>query len=113
LKNTHALMEGNVMIDDVPDMVPPLVAATRTVTPPPDSPPPGESNSPLPTIEQQAVADHVFTDPHPAATLLGVLTSAMLLRDVVVDTFATSGESDEAEEKPTQDKPPHGKGQAS
>jgi hypothetical protein len=93
-------------MDNVPDVVPPLVAATQAETPSPDLPPPGESSMPAPTAEQQTVADRVFTDPHPAATLLGILTSAMLLRDVAVDTFAVSEEEDEdKEEKPKLNEP--------
>jgi hypothetical protein len=91
------------MSDDLPVVAPP-VTAVQSVTPTPEVPP-GESNLPTPTAEQQFIADRVFTDPHPAATLLGVLTSAMLLRYVAVDTFATSGEEDEDEEKPKATEP--------
>ncbi len=92
-------------MDNVPDVVPPLVAATQAETPSPDLPPPGESSMPAPTAEQQTVADRVFTDPHPAATLLGILTSAMLLRDVAVDPFTISGEDEDEEEKPKLNEP--------
>jgi hypothetical protein len=81
----------------------PSVAETQAATPSQDLLPPGESNMPAPTAEQVSTADRVFTDPHPAATLLGVLTSAMLLRDVAVDTFDTSGEDEEPNEKPRED----------
>lgn len=91
------------MSDHVAAIIPPVTAAQK-VDPSPEQPP-GDSNLPAPTAEQQAVADRVFTDPHPAATLLGVLTSAMLLRDVAVDTFDTSGEEDEEEEKPKATEP--------
>lgn len=93
-------------MDNVPTVVPPLVAATQAETPSPDVPPPGESTMPTPTTEQQAAADRVFTDPHPAATLLGILSSAMLLRDVAVDTFTVSEEEEETERKPRGDGDP-------
>jgi hypothetical protein len=89
------------MTDDVPAVVPPVIAV-QSVTPSLQTPS-GEASFPTPTAEQQAVADRVFTDPHPAATLLGVLTSAMLLRDVVVDTFTTSDKDNETEEKSKPD----------
>ena len=63
---------------------------------------------PAPTAEQARAADQVFTAPtprHPVATLLGVATSAMLLRDLAVDMFATTEAEEEAEEKPDEDKP--------
>jgi len=91
------------MIDDVPAIVPPSAA----VTPSPELPPPGESSMPAPTAEQAQAADHVFTapaQPHPVATMFGVLTSAILLRDLAVETFDTSGEDEEPEEKPNEDK---------
>jgi hypothetical protein len=91
------------MIDDVPAIIPPSTA----VTPSPELPPPGESNIPAPTAEQAQAADHVFTapaQPHPAATLFGVLTSAMVLRDLAVETFDTTGADEESEEKPDEDK---------
>jgi hypothetical protein len=91
------------MMDDVSSVVP-SVADTQASTPSQDLLPPGESNLPTPTAEQVSASDRVFTDPHPAATLLGVLTSAMLLRDVAVDTFDTSGEDDEIDEKRDPDK---------
>ncbi|SRR5579871_1813758 len=90
------------MMDDVSAVVP-SVAETQAATPSQDLPPPSESILPAPTHEQVATSDRVFTDQHPAATLLGVLTSAMLLRDVAVDTFDTSGEDDEPAEKPKKD----------
>lgn len=78
----------------------PSVATAQFTTPSADLPPPADANVPPPTAEQAAISDRVFTEqPHPAATLLGVLTSALLLRDVAVDTFDTSGEEDELEEK--------------
>jgi hypothetical protein len=97
------------MIDDVPAVVPPSAAAAQAVTPSLESSPLGESNLPAPTSEQAQAADHVFTAPsrpHAAATLLGVLTSALLLRDVAVDTFSTSGEEDEVKKKKGKDAKP-------
>ncbi|HTU90238.1 MAG TPA: hypothetical protein VMF69_09210 [Gemmataceae bacterium] len=89
------------MSDHLPAVVPP-VTTTQAVVSSPELPP-GESSVPSPTAEQQYVADRVFTDPHPAASLLGILSSAMLLRDVAVDTFDTSGDEDEeAKEKPEE-----------
>ncbi len=93
------------MIDDVPAVIPPSAA----VTPSPELPPPGESHMPAPTAEQARAADRVFADHakhHPAATLFGVLTSAMLLRDLAVETFDTTGADDEekAKEKRNKDK---------
>ncbi len=77
----------------------PSVAAAQVTTPATDLPPPADASVPSPTAEQAAISDRVFTEPHPAATLLGVLTSAMLLRDVAIDTFDTTGEEDDLEEK--------------
>jgi hypothetical protein len=94
------------MSDDVPAIVPPICTITtaQVETLSLDLPP-GEDGVPTPTAAQQSVADHVFTDPHPAITLLGVWTSAMILRDVAVDAFDTSGEEDEEEEKPKPAEP--------
>jgi hypothetical protein len=93
------------MSDDVPAIAPPICTITTAqVEVPSLDLPPGDSGLPTPTAEQQSVADHVFTDPHPAVTLFGVLTSAMMLRDVAIDTFDTSEEDDEMEEKPDEDK---------
>ncbi len=83
------------MIDEVPSVVPPVVAVTQATTPSPELPP-GESTLP-PTDVQARTADRVFTaptQPHPLVTLLGVCTSALILRDVAVDTFDTSEEED-------------------
>ncbi len=94
------------MSDDVPAIAPPICSiTTEQVQTPSAELPPGESNVPTPTAEQQYVADHVFTDPHPAVTLIGVLTSAMMLRDVAIDTFDTSDDDDETEEKPKRNEP--------
>jgi hypothetical protein len=95
------------MTDDVPAIVPPICSIT-TAQVEVSSPelPPGESGAPTPTAEQQSVADNVFTDPHPAVTLIGVLTSAMMLRDVAIDTFDTSGEDEQEEEKPKSEPRP-------
>lgn len=82
----------------------PSVAVTQFTTPSSDLPPPVDSDIPAPTAEQASMSDRVFTAPDPATTLLGVLTSAMLLRDVAVDTFDTSGEEEEIEEKREEDK---------
>jgi hypothetical protein len=95
------------MIDDVPAIIPPAVAAEAVTTSPAHSLP-EESAMPAPTAEQARAADQVFTAPtprHPVATLLGVATSAMLLRDLAVDMFATTEAEEEAEEKPDEDKP--------
>ncbi|MHB1422836.1 MAG: hypothetical protein ACYC3I_06520 [Gemmataceae bacterium] len=88
------------MMDDV-SAVFPHVAIVQATTPSPEVPV-GESEMAAPTAEQASAADRIFTDTHPAATLLGVLTSAMLLRDVAIDTFDTSGEEEE-EENPRLD----------
>ena len=92
------------MSDDVPAIAPPICTITtaqaEVLTP---ELPPGDSNVPTPTAEQQSVADNVFTDPHPAVTLFGVLTSAMMLRDVAIDTFDTSDDDDEEQEKLDKD----------
>jgi hypothetical protein len=87
------------MIHDTAPVVPPLVAATNSVTPSPEPPPSPEATLPSPTAEQTQAVDGVFTTPpqrDAAATLFGVWTSAMLLRDVAVDTF-TSAEKDPSE----------------
>jgi hypothetical protein len=93
------------MIHEAANIVTSRVAVVEAVTPSPELPP-GEASVPAPTSEQAQAADHIFTTtsshPHPAATLMGVLTSAMLLRDIAVDTFDTSGEEEEEtpEKKP-------------
>jgi hypothetical protein len=95
------------MFDEVPPVIPPLVATTQAETPSPDLPPAGEASLPPPTAEQAQAADHVFTDhtrPHPLVTLLGVATSVGLLRDVAVDTFDTSGEEEEDEPEAKKDR---------
>lgn len=93
------------MSDDVPAIVPPICTITTAqVEMPSVELPPGEIAMSTPTPEQQSVVDHVFTDSHPAVMLLGVWTSAMILRDVAVDTFDTSGEHEEEEKEPDLDK---------
>jgi len=94
------------MSDDVPAIVPPICSITTAQVEASSAElPPGESGVPTPSAEQQSVADHVFTDPHPAVTLLGVWTSAMILRDVAIDTFDTSDEDEEGEEKAKPNEP--------
>jgi hypothetical protein len=95
------------MVDDVSPIVPHVVAVEAS-TPVPVLPP-GEASLPAPTAEQAQVADRVFTAPtapHPIATMFGVATSLLLLRDVAVDTFDTSGddEEDETEKQSGKDK---------
>jgi hypothetical protein len=88
------------MLEDPRPPAPPLVVAAQATTPSPETPPSGEAVLPPPTAEQVRAADDVFTAPSqrdPAATLLGVLTSVMLLRDVAVDSFGTSAEDKRAE----------------
>lgn len=91
------------MIDDVTAIVP-SVASNQTETPSADLPPTSDPSLHSPSAEQASLSDRVFTTHDDAATLLGILTSAMLLRDVAVDTFDTSGEEDESQEKPDPDK---------
>lgn len=95
------------MVHEAPIIVASHIAAIEAVTPSPELPA-GESHMAAPTSEQVQSADRVFTaapsHPHPIATFMGVLTSAILLRDIAVDTFDTSGEEDEAEKKPDEDK---------
>ena len=96
------------MFDEVPPVVPPLVATTHETTPPADLPPAGEASLPPPTAEQAQAADHVFTQHvqrHPLATLLGVAVSAGILRDVAIDTFETSDDEEEELER-TKDQEP-------
>jgi hypothetical protein len=86
------------MFDDVPPVVPPMVATAHEAAPAADLPPAGEASMPPPTAEQAQAADHVFTkhvQHHPLATLLGVAASAGMLRDVALDTFDTSDEEEE------------------
>jgi hypothetical protein len=71
--------------------------------------PAGEAVLPHPTAEQVRAADDVFAAPSqrdPAVTLLGVLTSAMLLRDVAVDTFSKSAEEKRREQEGRGDRKP-------
>lgn len=94
------------MIDNVPAVVPPHVAAAEVVTPSPELPPADAANLPAPTAEQTQAADRVFTaptQPHAAVTLLGVVTSAVLLRDLAVEHFDTSGSEEEEEETEKKD----------
>lgn len=94
------------MIDEMSVVVPPLVAATQATTPSAEPPSLGEPTLAAPTAEQVQAADDVFassTQSHPLATLLGVATSLVLLRDIAVDTFDTSGEEEEASEEAEED----------
>ncbi len=94
------------MIHEASAVVPPLVAATQATTPSAEPPSPGETNLPAPTAEQIQAADGVFADsahPNPIATLFGVAASLVLLRDVAVDTFDTSGEEEEPSEETDKD----------
>lgn len=94
------------MIDDVSAVIPHAIAV-EIAAPSPALPPAGESTLAAPTSEQVQMADRVFavsSQPHPAAALFGVLTSAYLLRDLAVDTFTTSDEEQETEKKPDEDK---------
>ncbi|HTU22944.1 MAG TPA: hypothetical protein VMG10_33205 [Gemmataceae bacterium] len=89
------------MIDD-PSLIVPHVVAAEASTPAPEVSS-GEATLPAPTAEQAQTADRVFgasTEPNPICSMLGIATSFMLLRDVAVDTFDTSGE--EEEEKANQ-----------
>lgn len=96
------------MIHEAPIVVPSRVAVIEATTPSPE-PPVGETGMPAPTSEQAQTADRILTStpthPDPAATLMGVLTSAMLLRDIAVDTFDTS-EEDEEKHLDADKKPP-------
>jgi hypothetical protein len=85
------------MIDDVSAVVPHL-AVVQAETPSPEVPP-GECDLPAPTAEQASTADRIFAAPHSAVTLFGVLTCAIVLRDVAIDTFDTSGAEEEEDEK--------------
>jgi hypothetical protein len=85
-------------------LVVPSVATIQANTPSADLPPPSDANVPSPTAEQAQISDRVFTTPDHATALLGILTSAMLLRDIAVDTFDTSGEEDDPQEQPDPDK---------
>ena len=92
------------MIHEAPPPAPHLVAATEAATPSPDPPPAAESTLPPPTIEQAQAADRVFTAPSPKrdplASLAGVWASALVLRDLAIENFDTSGADEEAEEEP-------------
>lgn len=93
------------MIPDLPSTAPPLVAATQAVTPSPELPP-GEAVLPAPTVEQAQAADRVFAtpaQPDPLGTLLGVGMCAVLLHDMAVDIFDTSGEKKLAEQDDGKD----------
>ncbi len=95
------------MIHEASTVVPPLVAATQATTPSAEPPSPGEITLPAPTAEQIQAADGVFADsthPNAVATLFGVAASLVLLRDVAVDTFDTSGEEEEEELSEQADK---------
>lgn len=91
------------MIDDVSPIVPRVVAAEASPPAPVSSP--GEARLPAPTAEQAQTADRVFaapTAPHPIASMFGIAASILLLHDVAVDTFDTSGDDeDEETEKPS------------
>lgn len=92
------------MIDDVSAVVP-HVAVAEVSTPVPESPA-GEATLPAPTVEQAQTVDRVFSTsnaPHPISSMLGIATSILLLRDVAVDTFDTSGDEEEEEKKHSKD----------
>jgi hypothetical protein len=91
------------MIHEAPPPAPHLVAAAEASTPSPEPPPPAEATLPPPTVEQAQAADHVFTarpQRDPLATLVGVWASAVMLRDLAIDNFDTSGADEEPEEEP-------------
>jgi hypothetical protein len=80
-----------------PPVLPHAAAATPSDTPAPDLSA-AEANMPLPSSEQARLADKVFTTPpeaHAALTIAGVWTGALILHDVMVDTFSTSEEDEE------------------
>jgi hypothetical protein len=94
------------MIGNPHSIVPPLVATQTIVPASAESPPTGETTMPPATAEQVRAADRVFSaaaQPHPLVTLLGVATSFVLLRDLTVDTFDTTGTDDEREEERSGD----------
>ena len=86
------------MIDNVSPVAPRVVAAEAS-TPAPEMPP-GEAALPAPTAEQAQTVDRVFgapTAPDPICSMFGIATSILLLRDIAVDTFDTSGDDEEEE----------------
>ena len=88
------------MIDDVSPIVPHDV--TTEASPAVPESPPGEARLPAPTAEQAQTADRVFaapTAPHPIASMFGIAASLLLLRDIAVDTFDTSGDEEEEDAK--------------
>jgi hypothetical protein len=95
------------MIHEAPPPAPHLVAATEAATPSPDLPPAAEAKLPPPTVEQTQAADRVFTAPppqrDPLASLAGVWASALVLRDLAVENFDTSGADEEDERDDEQE----------
>ncbi len=90
------------MIDDPQS----LVSAAELSAAAPELPSAGEQALPPPTAAQARAVDDVFTAPpqrDPATTLLGVLTSVMLLRDLAVDNFSKSAEAKRAEQDAKED----------
>lgn len=96
IQGTIVVLGGDAMLEDPRPVPPPVLASAQVEAPSPEAPPAGEAVLPPPTAAQVRAADDVFTAPpqrDPAATLLGVLTSAMLLRDLAVDNFSRSAEN--------------------
>ncbi len=96
------------MIHEAPPPASHLVVATEAATPSPDPPPAAESTLLPPTVEQTQAADRVFTAPHPQrdplASLAGVWASALVLRDLAIENFDTSG-ADEEDNRDDEKKP--------
>lgn len=86
------------MLEDPRPPLPPLVATREAPAPAPEVHVVDGTELPQPTAEQARSADEVFTGPvqrDPVTTLFGVITSALLLRDIAVDTFETKDDEDE------------------
>jgi hypothetical protein len=97
------------MIEDPRLLVPPVIAAQESPAPTPEISAVDGTEVPPPTAEQTQAADKVFANPvqaNPVATMFGVLTSAMLLRDVAVDTFDTSEDDEPEPQGSDEDKDP-------
>jgi hypothetical protein len=85
------------MFEDPQPLVPPAVVVTEAAAPSPEVPCVDGTEQSPPSAEQAQAADQVFTGPvqrNPVATLFGVVSSALLLRDIAVDTFDTSAEDE-------------------
>jgi hypothetical protein len=96
------------MSNDAVPVIPPVAITSEPVTPVPEPALVAETHMPAPTVEQVQDADRAFValpQPSPAITIAGLWTGMLILHDLAVETFDTSGEEEEDEEVDPDAKP--------